>query len=306
MISRYKHKDLIWIDLESPTAEEARTIGEEFQIHPMVARELSIPSMRPRVELYRNFVYLILHFPELGRGKIAGPTRAKEVDFVIGKNFIITTRFDAIDPLHQFSKIFEVNSILDKGEMGEHAGFVFYLMITKLYEAMLHELEAVKDGIQRIEERVFKGEERAMVVSLSQMSRILLDFRRAISAHKETLESFSVAGKKFFGGDFEYHLQSITGEYYKVRNAVRDNMESVMELRDTNNSLLNTKQNEVMKTLTIMAFVMLPLSFIASLYSMNTKTIPLVGVEHDFWIVLLVMSAVALFIIGAFKWKKWL
>lgn len=305
MIKEYKYRDLIWVDLESPSQEEIRHTIEEFHIHPLIAHELSTPSLRPKVDLYQDFIYLILHFPEITPGHEAG-SKSKEVDFIIGRNFIVTTRFDAIDPLHQFSKIFEVNSILDKSNFGDHAGFIFYYMICKMYESLGHELDALEGAIISAEERIFRGEEREMVIKLSRLSRTILDFKRAIGLHREVLESFEIAGRKFFGPEFDYHMRGILGEYLKVDSSVRNSVESILELRETNDSLLNTKQNEIMKTLTIMAFIFLPLSFIAALYSMETDYLPLAGQPNDFWIITGLMFAITIGILAFFKRKGWL
>ncbi|MEK7166472.1 MAG: CorA family divalent cation transporter, partial [Patescibacteria group bacterium] len=92
----------------------------------------------------------------------------------------------------------------------------------------------------------------------------------------------------------------------KIDNNTESNIESLRELRDTNNSLLTTKQNEITKTLTVMAFIILPLSFISSIYSMNTSFVPLIGQKNDFWIVMGIMAAVGIIIFLVFKGKKWL
>src|SRR3989344_2248311 len=132
MTLKYTYKNLTWIDLECPTQEELRKIMSEWSIHPLVAQELVGPSLRPKVELYPNFIYLILHFPVIRRKNSKRLIEQQEIDFIIGKNFIITSRYDAIDPLHQFAKLFEVNSILDRGDMAEHAGLVFFYMVRVL------------------------------------------------------------------------------------------------------------------------------------------------------------------------------
>ena len=111
MISRYKYRDLVWVDMERPSHEEVRQIMEEFEIHPIVADELLSPSLRPKVDRYENFIYLILHFPAI---RHSHNNSSQEVDFIIGKKFIITVRYELLDPLHKFSKVFEVNSILNK------------------------------------------------------------------------------------------------------------------------------------------------------------------------------------------------
>lgn len=304
MVTRYTHKRLAWVDLESPTQEEVRGIMDEFHINPLVAEELLSPTLKPKVEQYDNCIYLILHFPASKHSH--GKDKNQEVDFIIGKDFLITTRYDTIDPIHKFSKVFEVNSILDRSDMGTHAGYLFFYMIQKLYKALSHELEYVENSIEYIEDQIFNDHERDMVKEISRVSRQLLDFKQALSAHKDILGSFELAGKQFFGDAFGYHLRTIIGEYYKVENTVKFHLETAVELRETNNSLLSTKQNEIMKVLTIMAFVTFPLTLISSIFGMNTKWLPFVGQPHDFWIVISIMATIALLFFVFFKYKKWL
>jgi magnesium transporter len=304
MLTKYTNKNVTWIDLESPTKEEVHKVMNEYSIHPTVAEELLMPTMKPRVDLHDNFIYLILHFPAFKHTHTH--QQNQEVDFIVGKDFIITARYDTIDPLHKFSKIFETSSILDKNDTGVHAGFVFFSMIKKLYKSLEHELEYIGDALETVEEDIFSGREKETVVSLSIVSRDLLNFKQAMRTHKEVLESFDEVGIKFFGKDFTHHVKSIIGEYYKINNIIDSHNDSLYELRQTNDSLLSTKQNEVMKTLTIMALVTFPLSLIAAIFGMNTDTLPVVGQPNDFWIVMGIMLILTFFMFIFFKYKKWL
>lgn len=303
MIKKYEYKNVVWIDLELPTHDEVRQIMDEHNIDPTVAEELLVPSLKPKVDLYSNCIYVILHFPTLKSGS---PQRNQEIDFIIGKNFIITSRYETIDSIHQFSKVFEVNSILDRSNMGEHAGFIFFYMIRTIYRHLIDQLDAVKSSLTMVEDKIFKGEEREMVVELSKVGRTLLDFKDATGVHESVLDSLVIAGRKFFGQDFDYYLQSIVSEYYKVHTQIQGSKEFLDELRVTNDSLLNTKQNEIMKTLTIMAFIFLPLSLFAGLFGMNSEYLPLIGGPFGFWKVILGMAILGSLIFTFFKYKKWL
>lgn len=306
MIVRHVFKNLKWVDLECPTNGEVRQVISEYNIHPLVAQELVGPSLRPKVEAYPDFIYLILHFPVVRRKKGKRVVEQQEVDFVIGKNFIITSRYDEVDSLYQFAKQFEVNSILDRGEMGEHAGFVFFYMIRMFYATLSHELDFINDSIRSIEDRIFKGREREMVVTISEVSRELLDVRRATNLHKDILESFDVVARRFFGEDFAYQTRAIIGEYYKIYNHIESDRESLNELRETNNSLLNTKQNEIMKTFTILAFVTFPLALAIDIVTIPSESNPLTGHPQAFWIIIAgtIVACIAMF--SFFKYKKWL
>jgi magnesium transporter len=83
MIQKYHSGNLVWVDLFSPTIDEIRQVVNEYNIHPLVAHELNIPTLRPKVDLYDNFIYLILHFPSLHRNGDGGQDD-QEVDFIMG------------------------------------------------------------------------------------------------------------------------------------------------------------------------------------------------------------------------------
>src|SRR4051812_9596231 len=100
MRSRFEHHALVWIDLESPTRGEVQDVVNEFNIEPLVAEELLLPSSKPHTEFHGAYIYLVLHFPALHHSH---KTQEQEVDFVIGHKFLITTHYDTIDPLHNFS-----------------------------------------------------------------------------------------------------------------------------------------------------------------------------------------------------------
>ena len=303
MLSRYKYKDITWVDMESPTHEEVRTIMDEFSIHPIVADELISPSLRPKVDLHEEFIYLILHFPAL---RHSHKTRAQEVDFIIGKKFLITVRYELLDPLHKFSKVFEVNSILDKSDIGAHAGFLFFYMIRKLYASLAHELAIIGESLKNVEEQIFQGREREMVKELSVIHRDVLEFHRALRMHRGILASLGTSCEQFFGASFKHYTDNIMGEYLKVEEMLQDQKEILGDLRDTNDSLLSTKTNEIMKVLTATTFLMLPATLISQLFGMNTQDTPILGMANDFYVITGFMVIVALSTYLVFKTKKWL
>lgn len=305
MITRHKHRDVCWIDLESPTTEEVRGLLEEYRLPPAVAEELLLPTMKPRVEFYDDcLIYLILHFPAFRHTH--GTDENQEVDFIIGRDFLITTRYDTIDPLHKFSKVFEVNSILDRSDIGAHAGHLFFYMVRKLYKSLEHELGYIHDALRDIESQIFAGREKEMVLELSRISRELRGFKQAVRLHREVLVSFEIAARKFFGDDFGYQLRTIIGEYHRIESGIAINVDTLSELRETNNSLLSTKQNEIMKVLTIMTFVTAPLALLAGLFGMNTDSIPIVNHPFGFWIIVGIMATATGFFFSYFVYKKWL
>jgi magnesium transporter len=304
MINRYEHKGLRWIDVESPDKDEIAALKEEFSLHVLVADELLAPSLRPKVDLYKNSIYLMLQFPAF-RHAHSKDVR-QEVDFVIGKDYLITVHYDMIDAIHKFSKEFEVSSILDKSELGDHAGYLFFHLIKKLYRSLSHELEHIETRLENAESKIFKGEEAKMVEAISYINRDLLDFKQALRAHKDVLKSLESAGEQFFGKDFSYYLQAISGEFYKVANILDGHKEMLIDLRETNDSLLSSKTSSIMKTLTIVSFSTFPPILVAGMFGINAQHMPIIGNTYDFWIIFCIMATSTISTFVYFVYKKWL
>lgn len=304
MLTRYVQRSLTWIDLVNPSPQEVRGLMHEFSIDPLIAEELLIPSYKPKVERRGEHLYIILHFPML---KGLGQRPEQEIDFVIGKQFLITTRYASNDPLQAFAKAFEVNSVLGRGSAGmSHGGHLFAAMARNLYAALLSECEVLDRHLQDVEERIFKGDEHSMVFDISQTGRIIHDFRQSLLPHLEMLTSLDPVAAKLFGPEYSFYVRDVIGEYARVRTMLEHLRDSLVELRETNNSLLSTKQNEIMKTFTVLAFIFLPLTFITGLFGMNTRATPILGNTYDFWIVVGMMLGVGFVCVLYFKRKGWL
>ena len=247
MLNTYQYKKLTWIDLQAPTPNEVREVVDKYKIQPLIAEELITPNVKPKVDIYPEHIYLILHFPTFKRNDGLSDGSAQEIDFIIGKDFIITAHDKEIEPLRIFAKSFEINSILDKRQIGEHAGYIFYYMMRAIYNSLHDELEYTHSSLNAAEHKIFHGEEKNMVFRLSEINRDVLIFRESLNLHKEVLTSFEAAGKRFFSFDdkFDYYLRDIVGEFYKVQNSTQNCKDYLEELRRTNDSLLSTKQNEV-------------------------------------------------------------
>jgi len=304
MITRSTYKKLTWIDLEKPTKDEVRDLMEEYSLSPLVADELLSPTLRPKVELHENLIYAVVHFPTISRAH--GRSSIQEIDFIIGQDFLITTHYELIDPLHQFSKAFEVNSILEKNAIGEHAGFLFFYIIRDLYRTLTFDLYHLEKQLAEIEKRIFNGDEDKMVEKLSQVNRDLLDIRQAIRPHKEVFDSFEIVSKKFFGEEFSYNSKIIVAEYYKISSILGGLKETLLDLRETNDSLLTTKTNKIMTRFTIMAFSTFPLTLIAAIFSMRAEAMPIIGNRYDFWMILGLMAVLLIAMFISFKSKKWM
>jgi magnesium transporter len=306
MITTYTYKNLSWLDVESPNQDDITLLIKKHGLHPLVGEELLSPTRKPKVDIYKNYIFLALHIPI--RTKVGSKyiVVEKEIDFVIGNKFIITSRNEVIEPLHSFARVFETNSILDKNGLGDHAGIIFYYMMKKIYNHMSEDLENIKDALNDSEDHIFLGHERKMVEVLSELSRELIDFKQTSKLHKDVLESFSDLEEDFFGSSFQHFIDDLKIDYSTVHELVISNRELLNDLRDTNDSLLSTKQNEHTKMFSILAFVTFPIMVFLALLTLPTQHTPIIGNSFDWEIIFGIVIAAALGMFYFFKKKGWL
>jgi len=303
MIRENKNGKNIWIDVESPTKDEVKGLMERFNLDPALADDIVTPGIRTKIDLYSDCVFLALYFPAVKHSH--HKSNIQEIDFILGKNFLITIHYDTIDAINVFSKMFEVDAILGHSE-DTHAGFVFYQLLSRLYESSMNELEYINDSLQHIETRIFKGEEKKVVHDLLVIGRDLIHFKQTIGAHDDVLSAFKLVVERIFDNGFSYHVDIIITAYKKIYKEIKTRREFLDELRNTNDSLLTTRQNETMRVFTMLALFTFPLSLIVSILSLPTTYRPIIGQPNDFFLIIGILVSCFLLMVVFFKNKHWM
>lgn len=309
MIKQFKYKNITWIDVTSPSKKEVESLAKDYNLHPVAAAELLEPSQRPKVDLFDEFIYLVLDFPtckELSDGPDREDKNTNEVDFIIGKDFLITASYSELHPIQEFAKIFEANSLFNKNRNEAEPGYLFYYIIRHLYVSFTSRLEAINFNLRTIEKNIFSGRQKEMVGVLADINKKLIDFRWSLKPHREVLHHLELIGTQFFNHDFSYNLKSIITEYDRVVGLLESDYELFYDLRNTNDSLLTIESNETMKILTLLALVTFPLSLLVAILDMDTSSNPISNLTNGFWVVLGVVAILTVSIFSFYKYKRWL
>lgn len=289
-----------WIDLNSPTKEEVDSLVLTQNINPIIAKDLLTPTPSQFAREDGQIIYTVLHIPAFKHAHSVEDSQ--EVDCIISNGGVVTARYDSIDALHYFAKQMEVNEALNKN-LGSH---LFFGMMREIYKSMTDELAFMEDWIKEIEKNIFDGREKAMVSTISNASRNLLNFKRIVDPHGNVFEFLRDVGKEKFGEEFGAEAKALTEEWRRVMKRVSNQMDMVIELRETNNAMLTTKQNEIMKNLAVIGSVLLPLTIIGQIFGLSIRSFPLKDDPYAFWIILGLM--VTVIIVGTVyaRTKKWM
>lgn len=306
MITTYKDKSITWIDIETPSKEEIRTIMNEYNLAPEVAEDLIDPTIQTRADQYKDLLYFVLHFPLHISKKMSFDKKTEEIDFVIGKDFVLTIHYSPVPVLLSLQKSLETDTILHHTDKTKNVETLFFYIVQKLYKDTQNKIEDLRSNLMSYEEKMFSGQEKEMIYEISKINQIIIYFKESLNSHKDFFDFIKNNFSKNTDQNISKHIQSATADYTRIKYSLRSLSLYAHELRETNNSLLTTKQNEVMKLLAIVSFVTFPLALISSIFGMNTDYLPIVGMEYDFAIVIGMMGIMAIGFFTFFKKKKWL
>ncbi|MBU1292795.1 hypothetical protein KJ819_01870 [Patescibacteria group bacterium] len=301
MITRHTRGKTTWIDLEYPTEEELLSVMSEFQIDERVREEILTPTPYPFTVAFPGYCYLVLHFPTADA--VAG-AKVQEVDFIVGKNFVITARYEVIDQIHTLHKVLEAEELLSTKQKPFKIEELLSRIMDRMYVGISSEIEQVGYRLDRIERDIFSGKEREAVRTISDTARVLLRFETALARHSAPLSDFLtfLGSPAFFGTKFDEYAAHIEGGRDHAAAMVSAYRSTATELRITNDSLLTSSQDRIIRRLMVFTFVSYPPPLLAVIFAMRTD-LPIVGAQNDFlWVVAIMLgSSFFLFLIARFN-----
>jgi magnesium transporter len=303
MRNSVSHQDIMWIDIESPKREDIEYLAKNFNFHEVVLDELTEPGHRPKVGRYSDYLFLILSYPALDKGKrILFP---RELEILVTKTHVITAHIGTIPPLRAFFQ-----ELTDRPEKrneyidGSTANLLFHLMHNVL-ENVLGKIDRIENRLTYIEKEIFRGEQRKMVFEISDAKRDIIDFRRILAPQTTILESLVTEGENFFGKEFVPHFRDLHGTFGIIWNEIQNQRETIQALGETNESLRAAKTSEIIQVLTVFSVIFLPLSLIVNIWGMNVR-VPLSAHSMGFWFILGLVGVAVTLMIVYFKRKKWM
>ncbi|MCK9219261.1 MAG: magnesium transporter CorA family protein [Bacteroidales bacterium] len=303
MIETIKFGTLRWSHTVKPSEEDLQALKERYHFHPLDIEDCRTEvSLRPKIDIYDDYYFVILHFPAFGITQQF--VEIREFKFFWGKDFLIS-----IGKSHWILKEL-FNREKSKSPNGERMQVGSSDAL--LYEILDHIMKDTQRLVERIEKDVDdcgkalfgkKGDQTIEKISITRKNVILLNtmFKPQMVLFNK-LQSGAITG---FAENMEDYWGNIMDYYQKIWDMVEDGGELIKGYSMTYDSLQVNKTNEVIKILTLISSILLPLTFIASLYGMNIK-LPIQDHPFSFAIVAGSMLFIALGMFIYFKIKKWL
>jgi len=300
-----RSEKFIWIDIKGPTQKDIDYLQQNFDLHPLVLKEILPQIDYPKIENYGNYLFLVVFYPFFD--KEISSTLPFEVDFIVGHNFLITNHYRDIVPLsvllHQCNLYPEnLKSITKGGSPG-----LLYRLLNEIFMACFPKLSHIKQNIDAIERMIFSQENKKAIEQISLVKRDIIGFQRVLDPQLPVLKKMLEECEKFFKGSlFIPYLHNLLSVYEQARSILETHHHTLLVLDSTNQSYIETRTNDIMKALTIFLVLLYPFSFFADLLSMNGQFLLWTAHPSDFWKVYGLMITTCLIIFAFLKKKKWM
>lgn len=297
---------LTWININNAGKAEIEYLRKEhnFNIKHLQSSSSKIISPRPVVQKEGDYTFLILHFPFKKDDYIA----SAEIDFFIKKNVLITTHSNELTELNSFFNLAKKDGESLLSYKLESAPILLYELLVRLMEERYSLLDQNSIRLNVVEEIIFSQKQKQAVSLILDIRRDIINFRKTMQSHKNILEKLEeeesdLAPKK----ELKPRYDQLIDHSKKIWEVLESQKEMVEVLNDTNESLMNYRLNDIMKTLTIFSVIVFPLTLLAAIFGMNTMGgMPFAYNENGFWIIILIMLLGSMGMLVFFKKKKWL
>lgn len=303
MIETIKTGSLTWYHIVSPSDENLEFLEDTFNFHPLDIEDCRSISQRPKIDIYDDYYFLILHFPYFDKANKF--LKTKEVKIFWGNNYIITIGKSHWVVNNLFDKV-KLNPETIGDEMLEvSSDALLYRILESLMRETLSLLSRIGNEVDQISMGLFgKHAERIIErISVTRKNIILLD--TIFKPQLRVFQKFESGAVKGYADEMEDYWGNILDYYQKMWDMIEDYEELIEGLSKTFDSMQANRTNEIMKILTFFSSILLPLTFITGLYGMNVG-LPFDNSPNAFWVIIIFMVTIVSVLLLYFKKRKWL
>ncbi|MFW6157733.1 MAG: magnesium/cobalt transporter CorA [Planctomycetota bacterium] len=291
-----------WINVDGiHDLDLIRALGREFKLHPLLLEDIANTRQRPKVDEYEDHLFVVLKMLYVQGDD--GSIGAEQVSLVLGPNFVISFQErpgDVFEPIRDRIR----NARGRVREAG--ADYLAYALVDAVVDNYFLILESVGDRIEELEEGVVSDPDTELLRGIRRLKREALLLRRSVWPLREVVSALSRGESPLVRADTLPYLRDVYDHTIQVGDTIETFRDLIAGLRDTYLTVISNRMNEVMKVLTVIATIFIPLTFIAGVYGMNFEYMPELKWSWAYPAVWAIMLLVAVGMIIYFKTRKWL
>lgn len=302
-IETIKWGKITWINIEKPTGSDMEYLAKNYLFNLFDLEDCLSRIERPKIDEYENYLFLVLHFPVFKME--ARVTTSSQVSIFIGADFLVTVHTGALKPLAKLFNDCQQNERAREEHMARSSGYLLYRILDRLVDYCFPILNRVIANIEAAEDRLFSEPARDTVQEISVLRRDVMSYRRIIRHQPAILKSLEVREYPFLREDLDVYFGDIGDHIGTISETLEEYKEVVEGLNATSDSLFSHRTNEVMKMLTVLGTILLPLLVISGIYGMNVS-LPFDDSPFAFLFIILFTLCISGSMLAYFRYRRWI
>ncbi len=300
-----------WVHLLAPTTGEAQLLASRFGWHPLDVEDVLSRRQRPKVDAYvgddvagSGYVFTVLHFPVYDA--TVGRLNAGELDAFVGPDYLVTLPAVELRPVSLLFRRAEESDEFREQLLSRGSGRLFYEVLDDLYDYCFPILDKIGFKLEQIDEEIGAAEgAKGLVTDIHKVKQEIISYRKIIKPQRPTLRQLERSIERFLPEDLELYFDDIVDASERIWDLLDNYKEVVDGLEDTNESVISHRQNDVLRVLTVVSVVLLPLTLITGIFGMNVH-FPGFDSAAAFWAIVGFMAATGIALVAFFRFKRWL
>ncbi|MGB0121700.1 MAG: magnesium transporter CorA family protein [Solirubrobacterales bacterium] len=301
---------LRWFNIEHPGGPERAWLEENFDFHPLDIEDVLSRNQRPKIDEYPDYLFLILHVPVFDRK--AGRLGAGEIDIFVGPDFVVTLPNQPVPPVeYLFSRCQDDEKLREK-LFSRGAGYLMYRLVDDSFDYCFPMLRKIGNKLDALEDEIFDGHSEDVVRDISNTKQEIINFRKVIRPQRPVLRDLEKVKTRYLASDLdlEIYFDDIVDAHERIWDMLENYKEVVVGLEETNESFLSHRVNDVLRVLTAISVIVLPLTLIASIFGMNVGLPgggdPQGSSDAHFYVIVGVMLVILIGMVSYFRKRRWL
>jgi magnesium transporter len=291
----------IWVDLSDPTPEEARVLRDFFRFHDLAIEDAMAETHHPKVESYGEYLYLILHGIDFRASEHC--FRTQDVDFFLGEQFLVT-----VHPGHSRT-IAEMRGICVRNSraLGEGPAALLHRIIDSMVDHYRPEIDELSERLDQLETEIFERPNPKLAKEILDFKADVSSLRRVVLPQRDAVARLARREFPIISEGLSYRFRDVHDHLVRLVDEAMFFQDRVTSLLDAHLSMVSNQLNGVMKVLTIIATIFMPLTVLTGLYGMNV-TLPQMpgGDPAQFWWVVILMVVLGAGMLVFFRKQRWI
>lgn len=261
-------KATVWIDMTGPSEAEIKALGEQFHFHPLSLEDVLRKGQRPKIEVYPTYYFMV--FYDLDAPQPGLPIQTHELDIFLGRNYVVTVH---AEPLAEIDEVWE-RWQRRADVIGSDVGALLYVLVDNLVDEYFPILDQLADRIEDVEQHIFEEFDKEALEDIFGLKKDLLALRRIISPERDVLNVLLRRDPPIVSAETGLFLQDVYDHILRITDSLDTYRDLLSSALDAYLSVQSNNLNEVMRRLTVISTIFLPLTFLTGFFGMNFSHLP--------------------------------